>query len=80
MQADGRIYGGQYANLRGDTALRAANLGVMQLKSYSVSLNDDPRGLDPYIAYSAASRGGAVFAPGDGRVSVQTLATWCCAA
>ncbi|SFP34824.1 filamentous hemagglutinin family N-terminal domain-containing protein [Variovorax sp. PDC80] len=73
VQADGRIYGGQYANLRGDTALRAASLGVMQLKSYSVSLNDDPRGLDPYIAYSAASRGGAVFAPGDGRVSVQTL-------
>ncbi|WP_345252102.1 filamentous haemagglutinin family protein [Pigmentiphaga soli] len=73
VTAGGRIYGGQYDDLRGDTTLRAAAVGVVQLTDYGVAEQQDPRGLDVNTAYAAASRAGASFAPGDGTVGVQTL-------
>ncbi|SAI59289.1 Heme:hemopexin utilization protein A [Bordetella ansorpii] len=73
VQAGGRIYGGEYDGLRGDTGLRAGSVGIVKLDDYGVSMQDDPRRLDNHIAYSAQSRGGANFAPGDGAVSVRTL-------
>ncbi|WP_398491325.1 filamentous haemagglutinin family protein [Variovorax sp.] len=73
VNAGGRIFGGLYANLRGDTTVRAAAVGVVQLTNYNGRLGGDPRAPDPYTAYSAASRAGASFAPGDGPVRVETL-------
>lgn len=73
VKAGGTVYGGMYADLRGDINVDAGNVGVVLPLSYGTSVNYDPRGLDPYTAYSALSRAGASFAPGDGNVNVNSL-------
>jgi filamentous hemagglutinin family protein len=72
VNAGGTVYGGMYADLRGDIDVNAGNVGVVLPQSYGTSVNADPRGLDPYTAYSALSRAGASFAPGDGNVNVNS--------
>ncbi|ALS61378.1 filamentous haemagglutinin family protein [Pandoraea norimbergensis] len=74
VSAGGSIFGGLYADLRGNTSLQAdGNIGEMLLRNYGVSLEQDPRGLSSHTAYSALSRAGVGLAPGDGTVTINTL-------
>ncbi|MBN4666244.1 filamentous haemagglutinin family protein [Pandoraea nosoerga] len=74
VSAGGNVFGGLYADIRGDTKVSAdGNIGAMLLRDYGVALQSDPRGLDSHTPYSALSRNGADVAPGDGNVVLQAL-------
>ncbi|WP_144633565.1 filamentous haemagglutinin family protein [Bordetella genomosp. 13] len=73
VTAGGQISGGLYANLRGDIAVSAAELGTLVLNGYGTANPGDPRPADPYTAYASQRRDAVNFAPGDGVLRVRTL-------
>jgi filamentous hemagglutinin family protein len=72
VTAGGSVNGGMFVDLRGDTTVNAASVGLVTPTSYGTRV-DDPRPLDPNTPYAGLSTGGVRFAPGDGSVVVNTL-------
>jgi len=73
VSAGGRIGGGLYANLRGDTNVAARDVGTLTLTGFATPNAGDPRAADPHTAYSSRRSNAVNFAPGDGVLNINTL-------